>query len=96
MKCPCCQGSGVIPDQAPVHLSPLQLRIYDIVRKHRYGISGPMLADRVYADREDGGPDSAKVSICVQIVRANKRLVPAGQKITCGNGKLYRLERDVV
>lgn len=79
---------------APVHLSPLEYRIYDIVRKSKYGIPGPRLIDRVYADREDGGPDTAATSVYVTIKKANRKLKPAGIKIagtTPGRGAVYKI-----
>jgi hypothetical protein len=93
--CPCCKGKGEIEETAPVHLSPLQLKIYKTVRKSAYGIPGTELVNRIYADRDDGGPLWASVSINVQILRMNKRLAAVGQRIGCGNGKLYRLTNVV-
>lgn len=95
ITCPCCHGAGKIEETAPVHLSPLQLKIYNAVRKTRYGISGPELTNKVYADRDDGGPLWAAVSIHVQVQRMNKRLAPVGQHIGCANGKLFRLTNVV-
>lgn len=96
IKCPCCQGSGKIEEQAPVHLSPMQFKIYDIVRKSKYGIEGSRLVDKVYADREDGGPDNASISVHVSISILNRRLAPVKQRVGCharGRGGIYKLVR---
>jgi hypothetical protein len=89
-------GKGEIEERAPVPLSPIQFRIYDIVRRSKYGIPGTALVDRVYAHRSDGGPINAYNSVQVQIKRANERLAKAGIRITSethGEGGGYRLER---
>ena len=96
VRCPCCEGSGEIEEGAPVPLSPMQLCIFDIVRKSKYGVPGPALVDRVYADWADGGPINAYNSVQVQIRRLNDRLAKAGLRIaseTHGEGGGYKLER---
>lgn len=95
IKCPCCQGAGEIEETAPVHLSPMQLKIYKAVRYAHYGLSSTELANKVYADRDDGGPLWASTSVCVQVKRLNERLAAVGQKVGCGNGKLFRLTNVV-
>lgn len=98
MKCPCCGGSGEIEEKSPVDLPGLQFRIWDIVRKSRHGISGPALIERAYSHRSDGGPLTANIAIRVSILRANKKLAKAGQRIVHSNrnnGGVYRLERTV-
>lgn len=95
MKCPCCNGSGEVDDDvSPVHLSPLQFRIWDIVRKSPHGISIRDLVDRVYIDREDGGPEYATRCVWRTVWNANRRLAVVDQRIvsTKGWGSLYRLE----
>jgi hypothetical protein len=67
----------------------------DIVRKAKYGIDGRTLINRAYADRIDGGPASAEISIYCTIRSANKKLATKGQKIGCptGNrGSRYTIE----
>lgn len=94
--CPCCAGKGEIEERAPVPLSPMQFRIYDLVRRSKYGIPGTELINRVYAHEEDGGPMNADISVRVQIKRANERLAVAGIRIaiaTHGAGGGYRIER---
>lgn len=94
--CPCCLGKGEIEEVAPVHLSPMQLKIYKAVRATSYGVTGFALLGRIYGDRDDGGPECAAISLHVQVKRMNERLAAVKQKVSCGRGKLYRLERDVV
>lgn len=80
--CPCCLGSGEIEETAPVPLSPMQFRIFDIVRRSTHGITNTQLVDRIYAPLADGGPMYAYQSVRVQIVRANERLAKANLRIT--------------
>ena len=97
--CPCCEGRGTIEEESPVLLTPMQLKIYNIVRKSKHGIIGPELVSKIYADRIDGGPDWASVSMCVQIKNMNMRLAVVREKIkadTRGKGGRYRLHRNVV
>lgn len=97
--CPCCNGIGEIEQKSPVQLTPMQFRIYDIVRRSPHGIEGPQLVDRVYADRADGGPDFASRSVHVQIKNMNERLAMAQENIHAssrGRGGLYRLYKNVV
>jgi len=96
VRCPCCAGSGEIEERAPVPLSPMQLRIFDIVRSSKDGIAISALADRVYADCPDGGPFSAHKSVHVQITRANARLAKVNLRIgseTRGHGAPYQLQQ---
>lgn len=97
--CPCCLGKGEIEERSPVHLSPMQFKIWDVVRRSKHGITGPDLTGKVYADKEDGGPLNANISVHVQIVKANIRLAPAKQRIVStggGPGALYRLKHTNV
>jgi hypothetical protein len=96
ITCPCCGGRGEIEERAPVELQGLQFKIYDEVRRHPYGIETPKLVDRIYADRIDGGPDSALKTIHVMVWRLNAKLRPAGQRIygtARGTGSVYKLQR---
>lgn len=96
IKCPCCHGIGLVEEEAPVPLTPIQQKIYDIVRSAKHGIDGPTLVNRVYADREDGGPEFASVCVHMTIMRMNKRLLPANIKIGAthrGVGGKFRVER---
>lgn len=91
MKCPCCNGTGEIEPRAPVHLSRLQMRIWHFVRRSGYGIATSDLTDRVYADRPDGGPVSARRCVWVLVMGTNKRLAAVKQRIV-STGGVYRLE----
>jgi cyanate lyase len=94
MKCPCCDGTGEIEEKAPVALSPMQFRVYDIVRRSKYGIAGKDLVTRMYGDRDDGGPITAEISMHVIVNRLNERLGVVGQRVACGVGRRYRLTRN--
>ncbi len=99
MKCPCCNGSGEIKEHAPVYLSPMQFKVYDTIRRSPHGITGPRLVDKVYADRHDGGPDYASVSVHVMIKRINDKLKGKKQQIWAtnrGRGGVFKLVHDVV
>lgn len=94
ITCPCCLGSGLVEKAAPVHLSPMQLRIFQIVRAQNKGISGPRLTDLVYAGVKDGGPLRANASVYVQIRALNRRLAAIGQRVVCRPAQSgYRLEK---
>lgn len=95
ITCPCCAGKGKIEERAPVPLSPMQFRIYDIVRRSKYGIDTVGLVERVYSGQEDGGPLYAHRSVRTQITRANKRLLEAKLRIATGRqgpGNRYHLQ----
>lgn len=94
--CPCCGGRGTI-DGPPVQLTPTERAIYDAVRSKPHRLSGMDLCGIVYADREDGGPLTAPCSIRQMILKANRRLAIAGERIRAtargGPGARYYLER---
>lgn len=93
MVCPCCMGEGAIEEQPPVKLSVTQQKIYDIVKRARYGIAADDLRDKLYADREDGGPETPS-TLHVTIMQMNKRLAVAGMAVrgtSRGVGSVYRL-----
>ena len=81
ITCPCCFGAGQIEQRAPVPLSPQQFQIFDIVRRSKYGIAGPVLTDRLYADRADGGPSSGRKCVQTQVFQLNKRLAKANLRV---------------
>lgn len=100
IQCPCCQGAGTVELNAPVALSPMEKQIYMIVRRcTQEGISSDAIRSRLYADREDGGPESFK-TLHVQVMHINRKLragniphrVRANRR---GMGALYRLENVV-
>ena len=94
--CPCCVGAGVIEDGPPVRLTKTQARIWDVVRRCPDGIAIDALAQRVYAHRDDGGPECAEKVVQVMIHFANKKLRTVGQVIKGCSGSgasSYKLHR---
>ena len=94
ITCPCCFGTGQIDRQAPVPLAPQQFRIFDIVRRSEYGIAGSALANRLYADRQDGGPISGQRCVQSQVMQINKRLAKVNLRIgsKTRNGPYFLLQ----
>lgn len=90
--CPCCLGKAVIPAGPPVVLSPMGTKVYNAVRSAKYGINIHDLADKVYADRIDGGPSTANEVVRVSVNSLNKLIVAAGEKIEARDRR-YRLHR---
>jgi hypothetical protein len=97
IPCPCCGGRGEIEERAPVELVGLQFKIFDEVRRHPHGIDTPKLVDCIYADRIDGGPDSALKTIHVMVWQLNRKLAKAGLRVAntarSGGGGVYKLQR---
>ena len=84
--CPHC-GQTLPPAFPDVHLTPQQARIYERVRKAgKWGIRSDDLIDWLYADREDGGPDSAVKVLHCQVSKMNKRLKPFGKAVRAPPG----------
>lgn len=92
IKCPCCDGLGMVDADCPVPLSPMQFRIWDAVRRAKDGITTDELVDIVYQDHEHGGPAQAVRSVAVTAHLANKRLASVGQAIS-SRQRVYRLHR---
>ena len=92
--CPCCNGTGEIVEKCPVYLTPLQYRIWDLVRRSADGIGGRDLVDVIYAGNSNGEPPYAMTSVHVTIRNANVRLAAANQKIISNGGRTstYRLK----
>jgi hypothetical protein len=84
-----CGGSGVLP------LTPLEFRVWDVLRRAPDGLACAALIERVYSDRPDGGPLTARNSIWSHAHRANRKLAAIGQRIVAsgGPGSTYRLTR---
>ena len=76
IRCPCCLGIGTIEPGPPTRLTPIQTKIYNAVRAAKHGIAIDRLADQVYADRIDGGPNCARDVMHTQIYL--KRLAAVG------------------
>lgn len=76
-------------------LTPLQSRLFTLVqRAGADGIESATLADRLYADRPDGGPVTVRNIVCVTAKRIRNRL--AGKfnvtvAATRGQGSRYYL-----
>ena len=82
MNCPCCGSSIVVLawQQALETLTPTERRVIDVVTQAP-GLQEPQLAERVYANRWDGGPLAAGQIVRAMIHRANKKLVPHGFRV---------------
>jgi hypothetical protein len=94
IRCPCRAGKGTIEPGPPMRLTPIQAKIYEAVRAAKHGIPISKLADQVYADRIDGGPETSWDVIRTQVCQMNKRLAAAGENVR-SEGKLYRLFRHL-
>jgi hypothetical protein len=78
--CRCC-GHPILSDEIGVVLTPLQRRIFNVVKRAgTAGISGGDIMDEVYANVRGGGPDSTNI-IAVVANHANKRLSQFNIKI---------------
>jgi hypothetical protein len=89
-----CSHCGAIAwDPHMPQLSKNQRRVYLYIARHP-GCVWQDIADHVYADHSDGGPESARTCIATFIHYANKRL--ADQRIVCtgGSGASYYLIKD--
>ena len=72
--------------------APVSQRLYDFVVKHPEGTTREQIADFVYGDDPNGGPDSP-AAIRALVWRMNNRLKPEGIAIRgrMGRGSNYRL-----
>jgi hypothetical protein len=90
----CCPTCGqVLPPK--VALPKMRQRIYDYVAAHPNGVPVGEIANHVYADDRNGGPDYSEVTIRTQIWHINhKCLRPMGLEIRGKSGPqgLYRLQ----
>jgi hypothetical protein len=92
--CKCC-GHPILSDEIGVVLTPLQRRIFNVVKRAgTAGISGGDIMDEVYANVRGGGPDSTNI-IAVVANHANKRLSQFNIKIQGkrGVGGRFTLEK---
>jgi hypothetical protein len=87
--CPCC-GQPIPP---ALTLPPILQRIYDFVQRWP-GCTRSQIADHVYADDPNGGPDSLQV-ISQHVWRLNVLLKPHGLMVRSHGGpdSTYRIER---
>jgi len=88
--CPCC-GRPLAP--ALTVSGPIRTRILELVGRRPDGISLLEIADIVYGDRPNGGPEWAANSIKTAVWNANKELKAQGYMIRArhGPGSRYRL-----
>ena len=89
--CPCCGSAGTRPDPKAVvdaiKMSPTQRRIADLLAS-RFGrpVLCEHVADVVYADDPDGGPDGGIRVISAHISKIRRRIAKHGLSIDCGRG----------
>lgn len=91
--CQCC-GHPLPTDEAEAMLSPLQSKLYRIVKRAgSNGIASADISDSLYANRSDGGPPTARNVICVTAKRLRRNLEPFGLAVvaTRGAGSRYYL-----
>jgi hypothetical protein len=92
--CKCC-GHPIVSDEIGIVLTPLQRRIFNIVKQSgSAGITGGEVMDIVYANTCDGGPESTNI-IAVVAGHANKRLAQFNLKIQGrrGRGGVFTLQK---
>lgn len=93
--CKCC-GHPIVADEIGVVLTPLQRRIFNIVK--RAGTAGltahEIIIDLVYGSQPRGGPISRNV-ISVVCLQMNRRLVQFSVAIKASRGRhgVYMLHR---
>lgn len=96
--CKCC-GHPIVPDEIGVVLTPLQRRVFNIVKTAgAAGISGKDIMGMVYANVRGGGPSSTNI-IAVVVNGANRRLAQfslkmQGRRGPGGHFTLARLPRE--
>lgn len=80
-RCPTC-GRNWHKQFGAYKLSHQQNSIFEIVEAAgKRGISSPDLLEKLYADREDGGPLFAKECMYTTINRINKKIARSGKRI---------------
>lgn len=103
LRCPFCNSplkEGTVPIEAlpGLDVSPQRRRILDaLVQSHPRFLTISQLADAVYADDPDGGPEGAFNVTRTQISKLRRVLPPYGWQIPAtrpgrNTMKLYRLE----
>ena len=97
MKLKRCQHCGqIIPPANPfLPGRPVKALIYDYVSAHPEGVTRQQVAEFVYKDRHDGGPEFALGVISINIPFMNDTLAPLGLRIvsSMGHGAVYRLKK---
>lgn len=82
-RCPCC-GQRIVEDVLPygLVLRGNKLRIFEWVKKAgSNGIGSDVIINRLYENREDGGPLWPEKTLHVQMHLLNKALAPFNLKI---------------
>jgi len=88
--CSCC--GQLIPPKLFFPRAPVSQRLYDFVASRPQGTTREQIADAIYAEDPNGGPDSPS-AIKALIWKMNNRLKPEHLAIrgTMGCGSSYRL-----
>lgn len=88
--CPCC--GQLIPPKLLFPRAPVSQRLYDYVASHPQGVWREQIADHIYAEDPNGGPDSPG-AIKALIWRMNCRLRSEKLAIrgSMGRGSAYTL-----
>lgn len=89
VECPCCGGTGRLAvngdsysDPLLLELPPTQRKIYMYLRSRPDGVNGIWaVADHVYGDRADGGPDWGGKSVSTLICGMRPKLARYGLRI---------------
>jgi len=75
--------------------SPISERLFDALCTHPYGLTSKELVEKMYFDREDGGPLTAAESISVRVCYINKRFERLGISLRIrghgGPGSRYQI-----
>ncbi len=79
-RCACCHQ--IIPPEV-FFASPLEKRIYKLVKSRPDGVSAQELVDASYQHDPNGGPLTAKIAIRVRVLKMNKELAKHGVRIGC-------------
>jgi hypothetical protein len=92
--CPCC-GQVILDALELIHMSPMERRIYDMVRRRMpYGINAADMFAAIYANDPNGGPLDQSV-LHVNVHHLNARLKPHGLVVRSshkkGRGAPYRI-----
>jgi DNA-binding response OmpR family regulator len=98
MICPCC-GQEVVSDDESIikaaSLSKLQARIFRVLSRAKgEKMDAEQIADIIYHDRADGGPDFAAQTIRTTIHKLRDRIAASNSGVSIENGRGYRLVRN--
>jgi hypothetical protein len=80
--CPHCGQVLPLKVACPVPFSGYKRMLFQLIAKAgEHGISVSRLIDRLYADRDDGGPHDPSNSICSLLCQMNRELKPHDMQI---------------